>query len=233
MAEGKAKGRPRNALEGHCHGTPRTCFAFTRSGFQPARPRKNTVITPSSRRAVPPHYSTVEGHRLCPRSSAGQAWPPRRGGHDQILDEARPSHVGSAKEPRELRVHVRAVAPPVFRVRQLETDFIFEHVGRRVDLDVHGPPQGHPHRYTVRRDGVLIVRGRVHFVVLIGAWSLQMRPSGRPCRGDRSRRSCRPGEFPHSHLIIKRQLARKSYSFMYFCLWVLSLESPPAPSSSI
>jgi hypothetical protein len=38
MAEGKAKGRPRNALEGHCHGTPRTCFAFTGQGFNPLGP---------------------------------------------------------------------------------------------------------------------------------------------------------------------------------------------------
>ncbi len=50
------------------------------------------------------------------------------------------------KRPRGLRVHVGTAAPAVVRGRQPQADLVFEHVRRRIDLDVQGPPQGDPHR---------------------------------------------------------------------------------------
>jgi len=50
-----------------------------------------------------------------------------------------------------VRVHVWTAPPAFIRSRQLEANFVFEHMRRRVELDVHGPPQGHPHRRAVRR----------------------------------------------------------------------------------
>ena len=54
-----------------------------------------------------------------------------------------------------LRVHVRASAPAVVGRRQPQADLVLEHVRRRVDLDVHRPPQRDPHRGAVRRRGLL------------------------------------------------------------------------------
>jgi hypothetical protein len=65
---------------------------------------------------------------------------------NQILDEASTGYDGGAEEARGVWVHVRAAAPAVVRSNQLEANFVFEHMRRRIDLDVHGPPQGDPHR---------------------------------------------------------------------------------------
>jgi len=54
--------------------TDRSIFDVRCRELLSARPWKNTVITPSSRPAGLPHYSAVEGHRLCPRSGVGKAW---------------------------------------------------------------------------------------------------------------------------------------------------------------
>jgi len=133
---------------------------------------------------------------------------------DEILDEARPGHDGSAKEPREPRVHVRAMAPPAFWGHQLETDFIFEHVRRRIDLDVRGPPQGHPHRCAVRRYAVLIAGCRVHVVVLIGAWSFQMigtEPVTAPGPDSMEDRPGQPGSAtPQSHRAAPARLFQRT-----------------------
>jgi hypothetical protein len=60
--------------------------------------------------------------------------------HDQILDEASAGHDGGAKEARAVRVHVRAAAPAVVRSHQLQANLVFEHMRRRVGLDVQRPP---------------------------------------------------------------------------------------------
>ena len=61
-----------------------------------------------------------------------------------------------ARKGRVPRVHVRAAAPAVVRGRQLQADLVFEHMRRRIDLDVHGPPQGDPHRRAVWGNGLPI-----------------------------------------------------------------------------
>src|SRR5205807_6886687 len=77
--------------------------------------------------------------------------------HNQILDEASTGHDGGAEEARGLWVHVRTAAPAVVRGRQLEANLVFEHMWQRIDLDVHGPPQGDPNRRAVWRRGSLIM----------------------------------------------------------------------------
>ena len=52
-------------------------------------------------------------------------------------------------------MHVGPVAPVGFGCGQLEADDVLEDVGRRVDLDVHGPPQCDPDGGAVRAVGVL------------------------------------------------------------------------------
>ena len=75
---------------------------------------------------------------------------------DQILDEARTRHDGGAEEAREVRVHVRALAPAFVRGDQPQPDLVFEHMRRRIDLDMQGPPQGDPHGSAVWRGELLI-----------------------------------------------------------------------------
>src|SRR5438105_11531894 len=58
---------------------------------------------------------------------------------------------------RGVRLHVRTAAPAVVRGRQLEANLVFEHMWQRIDLDVHGPPQGDPNRRAVWRRGSLIM----------------------------------------------------------------------------
>ncbi len=70
---------------------------------------------------------------------------------DQILDEARAGHDGGAGPARAGRVHVRTAAPAVARRQEPQADLVLEHVRRRIDLCVQGPPQGDPHRRAVRR----------------------------------------------------------------------------------
>ena len=38
-----------------------------------------------------------------------------------------------------------------------KADFVFEHVRRRIDLDVQRPPQGHPHRRAVWLRGSIVM----------------------------------------------------------------------------
>ena len=85
----------------------------------------------------------------------------------------------AARKPAgAVRVHVRAVAPAVVGRRQPQADLVLEHVRRRIDLDVHRPPQGDPHRGAVRRRGLLVCHDAISHVVLAGAWRLHRRPSG-------------------------------------------------------
>src|SRR5205823_7343684 len=67
---------------------------------------------------------------------------------DEIFDEAGAGHDGSAEGLREW-AHVRTAAPSVVWSRQLQADFVFEHVRRRVDFHVQRTPQGDPHRRVV------------------------------------------------------------------------------------
>ena len=75
---------------------------------------------------------------------------------DEIFDEASAGHDGGAEGPRE-RAHVRAAAPALVGRRQLQADLVFEHVRRRIDLDVQRPPQGDPHRRVVWRRDLLVI----------------------------------------------------------------------------
>jgi hypothetical protein len=50
-----------------------------------------------------------------------------------------------------------AIAPSVVGSHQLQPDFVFEHVRRRIDFHMQRPPQGHPHRGAVwRRDLIFL-----------------------------------------------------------------------------
>src|SRR5256885_1030236 len=69
---------------------------------------------------------------------------------DEIFDEAGAGHDRGAEGPRE-RAHVRTTAPSVVWSRQLQADFVFEHVQRRIDFYVQRPHQGDPHRRVVWR----------------------------------------------------------------------------------
>jgi hypothetical protein len=77
-----------------------------------------------------------------------------------------------------VRIHVGPVAPVVVGLGDLQTDLVFEHMRRRIDLDVHGSPQGDPQRGAVRRHGQLVgydLSPSGHFP---GACSVHSRPSG-------------------------------------------------------
>jgi hypothetical protein len=69
--------------------------------------------------------------------------------HDQILVEARTAHDRCPEEARAMRVHVRAEAPAFVGGCQPQANLVFEHVRRRIDLNMHGSPQSHPHRRAV------------------------------------------------------------------------------------
>jgi hypothetical protein len=58
----------------------------------------------------------------------------------QVLDEAGAGHHARPVPAGGAGVHVRAAAPAVAGGRQPQADLVFEHVGRWVNLDVHGPP---------------------------------------------------------------------------------------------
>ena len=45
--------------------------------------------------------------------------------------------------------HVRTATPAFVGGRQPQANLVFEHMRRRIDLDVHGPPQGDAHRRAV------------------------------------------------------------------------------------
>jgi hypothetical protein len=44
-----------------------------------------------------------------------------------------------------------------------EAGFVFEHVRRRIDLDVDGPPQGNPHGGVVGGGGLLLLHEVLSF----------------------------------------------------------------------
>jgi len=77
--------------------------------------------------------------------------------NDQILDEAGTGHDGCAEGAREVRVHVRTLAPTIPRGDQSQADLVFKHMRRWIDLDVQGSPQGNPHCRAVGRRGSPIV----------------------------------------------------------------------------
>jgi hypothetical protein len=66
--------------------------------------------------------------------------------HYEVLDETGPGHGGCPGTAGGIPVHVRAAAPAVVRGHQPQADLVVEHMRRRVDPEVHGPPQGDPHR---------------------------------------------------------------------------------------
>ena len=74
---------------------------------------------------------------------------------DEILDEAGARHDGGPEAARGARVHVRAAAPAFVGRRQREADRVLDQMRRQIELEVQGPPQGHPHRRAVRRRGRL------------------------------------------------------------------------------
>jgi hypothetical protein len=76
-------------------------------------------------------------------------------GHE-VLDEPRPGHDPGPEPAGALGVHVPALAPVRVRVGQLQADLVGQHVRRRVDLDVHGPPQRDPHGGVVRPGSRLV-----------------------------------------------------------------------------
>ena len=76
--------------------------------------------------------------------------------HDQILDEASTGHDGGAEGSRE-RAHVRTAAPSVVWSHEFQTDFVFEDMGRRIDLDVQRTPQRRSHRSIVWCHQVLVM----------------------------------------------------------------------------
>jgi hypothetical protein len=76
---------------------------------------------------------------------------------DGILDEASTGQDGCSEWACEPRVHVRAAAPIIFWGDQPQADLVFEHMRRRVDPDMHCPPQGDPHRCAVWRRSLLIM----------------------------------------------------------------------------
>ncbi len=69
---------------------------------------------------------------------------------DQIFGEPGPGHDAGPERAGAVRVHVTPVPPVLGRVNQPQADLVLEHVRRRIDQRVHGPPQGHPHRGLVR-----------------------------------------------------------------------------------
>lgn len=76
--------------------------------------------------------------------------------HDHVFDEPRPRENRGAEEAREARVHIRPASPVVARGGKREANLIFEHVRRRIDLNVQGPPQSHPYRCAVWSCGFLV-----------------------------------------------------------------------------
>ena len=88
----------------------------------------------------------------------------------------------AARNPRvPTRMHVGPVAPVAVGCGQLQADDVLEHVRRRVDLDVHRPPERDSHSGAVRlvgapaRHDALPDGGR-----LARPWRLHNRPSGLP-----------------------------------------------------
>lgn len=55
------------------------------------------------------------------------------------------------KAARGVLVHVGTATPAFVRGREPKANLVFEHLRRRIDLNVHGPPQGGPHRRAVWR----------------------------------------------------------------------------------
>jgi hypothetical protein len=81
--------------------------------------------------------------------------------HDQILDEASPGHDGCSGSARGVRIHVWPTPPAFVGGCQAQANFVVEHMRRRIDAEVHGPPQSDPHRRAVWRRGVPVLRAVV------------------------------------------------------------------------
>jgi hypothetical protein len=78
---------------------------------------------------------------------------------DEIFDEATARNHRGAKTSRPLRVHVLAIAPTLVGRRERETQFVFVHVRRRIDLNVHRTPQCGAHRSAVRSSNGIVGHG--------------------------------------------------------------------------
>jgi hypothetical protein len=70
-------------------------------------------------------------------------------GHE-VLDEASAGDDARPEPPRAVRIHIGPLSPPVVGCGQPETNLVLEDVGRRIELDVHGPPERDPHRRSLR-----------------------------------------------------------------------------------
>ena len=75
---------------------------------------------------------------------------------------ARPEEAGAGF------VHVRTSAPIAGGGCQLQSDLVNEHMGRGINLDVHRPPEGDPHRRGLGRSGLCISHGRPSSRSLLG-----------------------------------------------------------------
>lgn len=92
---------------------------------------------------------------------------------NQVVEETGTGHDGGPEPAGGFGVHVQTVTPSLVRAGQSETDVVSEHVWRRVDLDVHRPPERHPERGALRH---LVSFGSHQ--LLPGAWRIQALPSG-------------------------------------------------------
>ena len=86
---------------------------------------------------------------------------------DQILNEASTGHDSCSVATGGLRVHVRTATPAFVGGRQPQANLVFKHMRRRIDLDVHGPPQGDPHRRAVWSGGSHIMHAvSLHKIII-------------------------------------------------------------------
>jgi hypothetical protein len=72
--------------------------------------------------------------------------------YNQIFDKPRTRHNGGTENARTLRVHVRALPPTIIEGHEFKADFVFKHMWRRVNLNVHCTPQRHSHGCAIRTD---------------------------------------------------------------------------------
>ena len=121
-----------------------------RSGAAASRPagRAGRPRTPVRRDAISGRrWANVS--RPAPRMTYWPTPRPARSTTRSSMKRARAT-IDARNGAGALRVHVRAAAPALVGRRQPQADLVFEHVRRRIDLDVHRPPQGDAHRGAVR-----------------------------------------------------------------------------------
>jgi hypothetical protein len=75
---------------------------------------------------------------------------------DEILDEAGAGDDRGPGSARGLCIHVRTLMPIVIRGGEQKANHVFEHVRRRINLGVQGPPQGDPEGCLVWSCGSLV-----------------------------------------------------------------------------